>query len=155
MFEFHGWATIKVDDRDDPDPEVMTRREDAAMVRLGNAMREADDEFSVFDLRRTSNGLSVLLAQGLRNHRYQPVIDLFRWVATELPFSYGLLYVHDDEDGLWEITDEQIARHGNNYDNEFRVWRLARGEFEELADPFLSPYIPTVESAEEGPPDRE
>jgi hypothetical protein len=83
------------------------------------------------------------------------VIDLFRRVATELPFSYGLLYVHDDEDSLWDITDEQIARHGNNYDNEFRVWRLARGEFEERADPFLSPYIPTVESAEEGSPDRE
>ena len=65
MFEFHGWATVRVDDRD----------------------------------------------------------------------SYGLLYVHDDEDGA----------HGLDHSNEFRVWRLAGGRLEEVADPFLSPYLPTVE----------
>jgi hypothetical protein len=83
----------------------------------------------------------VLFAHGLRNHRYEPVIDLFRWVAEELPHSYGLLYVRDDED------------HGReaNYDNEFRVWRLARGRFEELADPFLSPCNPIAEAPWEGP----
>lgn len=87
----------------------------------------------------------MLLAHGLRNHRYEPVIDLFRWVAVELPFSYGLLYVHDDED----------THRGADHVNEFQVWRLARGEFEELADPFLSPYIPTVEPHWELPPDAE
>jgi hypothetical protein len=59
------------------------------------------------------------------------VIDLFKWIAAELPHSYGLLYAHDDE--------------ALGQENEFRVWRLARGEIEERPDPFLSPYIPTVE----------
>jgi hypothetical protein len=59
------------------------------------------------------------------------VIELFRWVATELPDSYGLLYAHDDE--------------AEGQENEFRVWRLARGAFDERADPFFSPYMPTVE----------
>jgi len=131
VFEFHGWATIRIDDRDDPDMDVIRSREDAAMARLRAAIREADDEFSLFDLRLTGNGLIVLLAHGLRNHRYSAVIDLFRWVAAELPDSYGLLYVRDDE--------------ADGQDNEFRAWRLARGRVEEGADPFLSPCIPTLE----------
>jgi hypothetical protein len=52
-------------------------------------------------------------------------------VARELPDSYGLLYVRDDDH--------------TEFDNEFRVWRMARGDFSERADPFLSPVIPTVE----------
>ncbi len=124
---------------------VVHSREDAAIARLREAMREADDEFSWFDLRRTSNGLIVLVAHGLRNHRYEPVVDLFRWMASELPYSYGLLYVHDDED----------IHRGAERDNEFRVWRLARGEFGEFADSFLSPYIPTVEPPWEWPPEAE
>jgi hypothetical protein len=135
VFEFHGWATIRVDDREDADMDVVRGREEAAIARLREAMREAEDEFSLFDLRRTSNELIVLLAHGLRNRRYEPVIDLFRWVAAELPDSYGLLYVHDDE------SEAQ--------GDEFRVWRLARGRFEELDDPFLSPYIPTAEPPSE------
>src|SRR5262245_50638294 len=101
---------------------VIHAREEAAIVRLREAMRAADDEFSLFDLRRTSNELIVLFAHGLRNHRYEPVIALFRWVAAELPDSYGLLYVHDDE----------VHDRGPDHENSFRVWRLARGRFEEL-----------------------
>jgi len=140
VFEFHGWSRIGVDDRDDADMDTIHGREEAAITRLREAMREADDGFSLFDLRRTSNGLIVLSAHGLRNHRYEPVIELFRWVAAELPLSYGLLYVHDDED----------HKRGSDHENEFRVWRLARGAFEEMADPFLSPYIPTVQPPFEG-----
>jgi len=141
MFEFHGWATIRMHDSDDPDMSVIREREEAAISRLRNVIRDVDDQFSFFDLRRTSNELLVLLAHGLRNHRYEPAINLFRVVASELPFAYGLLYVHDDED----------SRRGADRTNEFRVWRLARGEFKELADPFLSPYIPTVEPPWEWP----
>jgi hypothetical protein len=143
LFEFHGWATIRVDDRDDPDISVVRAREDAAIARLREAMRQADDEFSHFDLQRASNELILMLAHGLRNHRYEPVIDLFRWLAAELPLAYGLLYVHDDED----------AGRGADHSNEFRVWRVARGEFRECADAFLSPYIPTVEPPWAWPPD--
>ncbi len=143
MFEFHGWATIRVDDQDDPDMDIIHRREEEAIRRLCKAMQKANDEFSLFDLRRTGNEMIVLFAHGLRNHRYEPVIDLFRWVATELPYSYGLLYVQDDEE----------HSRGGDYENEFRVWRLARGQFEEMTDPFLSPYIPTVEPPWEEPAD--
>ena len=52
----------------------------------------------------------------------------------DLTGSYGLLYVLDDED-----------YQDGDYQNEFRVWRLVRGALEERSDPFLSPFIPTVE----------
>lgn len=145
MFEFHGWATVRVDDHDDPDSGVIRGREEEAIVRLRAAIHKASDEFSFFELRRTSNEIIVLMAHGLRNHRYEPVIDLFKWLAAELPYSYGLLYVHDDEDH---------AR-GDDHANEFRAWRIARGQCEELNDPFLSPYIPTVEPPWEWPPNAE
>jgi hypothetical protein len=135
MFEFHGWAVIRVPDPDDAPTHVIGGREDQAIKRVRAAVNEAHDEFSVFEVRRASNGLVVLYAHGLRNHRYDPAIELFRWVAAELPDSYGLLYIHDDES----------EAHGN----EFRVWRLARGRFEEFTDQFLSPYIPTVEPPSE------
>lgn len=137
MFEFHGWATIRVPDADEADIKSIGRGPKVdAIKRVRAAINEVHDEFSLFDLRQTGNGQMVLLAHGLRNHRFEPVIDLFRRVATELPDSYGLLYVHDDE--------------AAGHNNEFRVWRLALGRLEEFADPFLSPYIPAVESPWEG-----
>jgi hypothetical protein len=142
VFEFHGWAVIRVPDAGDADFKPIGRGPEVeAIKRVRAAINDAHDEFSLFDVRQTGNGQTVLLAHGLRNHRFEPVVELFRWVADELPESYGLLYVHDDE--------------AAGQDNEFRVWRLARGRFEELADPFLSPYIPTVEPPWEGSTDSE
>jgi hypothetical protein len=127
VFEFHGWAVIRVPDTDDVDFKPVGRGPEVeAIKRVRAAINDAHDEFSLFDMRQTGNGQRVLLAHGLRNQRFAPVIDLFCWVAAELPESYGLLYVHDDE--------------AASRDNEFRAW----GRFEELADPFLSPYIPTI-----------
>lgn len=130
MFEFHGWATIRACDPDG-DPARRQVLEAVAVARLREVIARAADQFSLFDVRQPGNGLTVLYAHGLRNHRYRPVIELFRWVAAELPDSYGLLYAHDDE--------------VEGQENEFRVWRLARGRLEELADPLLSPRVPTVD----------
>jgi hypothetical protein len=141
MFEFHGWVVIRAHDRDDPDPDVLLDREEAVVERVRTAIGDVDDKFSLFDLRRTGNGLIVLFAHGLRNHRFEPVIELFRRITVEVPDAYGVLYVHDDED----------PRSSNSFRNEFRVWRMARGTIEERDDPFLSPYIPTVEPPWEWP----
>lgn len=144
MFEFHGWAVIKVDDLDDQGRDVFTLEELEAQVNQADAslriaLAEMRDNFCVFEIQHTCNGLRYLNVHGLRNHRYEPVIDLFRWVAANLPASYGLLYVHDDEDN---------GRTGHDYSNCFRVWRLARGHLSEQDDPFLSPCIPTIERPE-------
>ena len=131
MFEFHGWITIRVKENDCESTDATRSREDQAIEQVQAAISQASDDFSFFDVRRTSNCMIVLMAHGLRNHRYQPVIELFEQIGRILPDSYGLLYVHDDE---------QKGR-----DNEFRVWRLALGLVTEHDDPFLSPYFPTVE----------
>ena len=136
MFEFHGWATICVDDHDDPVLDIKEQREAIAMTRIREALREAHDDFSLYELKRLGNGLIVLMAHGLRNHRQDAPIDLFRWLAAELPDSYGLLYIRDDEDSSRLATD---------HSNDFRVWRLAQGQFEEFDDALLSPCIPTIE----------
>ncbi|WP_255297566.1 Imm7 family immunity protein [Leptospira kirschneri] len=44
--------------------------------------------------------------------------------------SYGLLYIHDEEDDKNEI----------DHSNEFVVWKLARGHLNQEKDPFLSPF---------------
>lgn len=127
MFEFHGWAVVRyhtygtdaaLQDRCWRALEKRARRVETGLVRL-----------------QRHNGCDSLLIAGQHNHRGDYVIDLFRWVGQNAPGSYGLLYVRDDED----------ASRGPDHTNDFRVWRLCRGTLSELADPFLSPCIPTVE----------
>ena len=59
------------------------------------------------------------------------VIDLFAKVGELAPGSYGLLYLHDDEDPGHEL--------------DFRIVRLVRGAVTEHVDRLLSPVIPTLE----------
>lgn len=131
VFEFHGWAVIHSGfDLDDS-------RYDEDWARLGP---ELEEELRLFErpdhffLHKTINGMISVTCSGLRNHRQDWAIEFFRWLAKRAPGSYGLLYVHDDEDPR-----------GIEFENSFRVFRLAKGEFNEVDDPFLSPYIPTVE----------
>ena len=90
---------------------------------------------------RHRHELKVINAQymassaGFANHRspdVEAVIELFEEIAKRATGSYGLLYIWDDEN--------------INFDNEFRVGKLARGKFKFLQDPFLSPCIPTIEN---------
>jgi hypothetical protein len=143
VFEFHGWAVIRVSDLDDPPLEVIAARERDAAERARTAIRDITGGASLFQVARTSNEMLVLLAHGLKNHRSETAVDLFRWLANELPESYGLLYVRDDED----------HERGGDYENCFRLWRLARGRLDELGDPFLSPCIPAIEAPWEPPSD--
>ena len=131
VFEFHGWATMLAEMDDGSAGPAAD-----AITRLHASVNEARDTFSVFEVKETGNGQTVLMAHGLRNHRFERVIGLFKWLAAELPASYGLLYVRDDESA--------------GHDNVFQVWRLARGRLEKLADPFLSPYVPTATPPFEG-----
>jgi hypothetical protein len=137
MFEFHGWVSIAVDDGDDGGMAVLAERLDDAISAVAARIAQAEDGLSVFEVRRAGNGLAYVAAHGLRNRRYAPVFALFEWIAANLPESYGLLHVRDDEDDRGG---------GADYSNAFRVWRVARGEFAEHADTLLSPCVPTIEA---------
>ncbi len=131
MFEFHGWAVIRSGfDLDDPrHDEDWTRLWPELLQEL--RLFERPDHFF---LHKTVNGLVSVTCSGLRNHRQGWVVDFFEWLAKRAPGSYGLLYVHDDEDPR-----------GVEFGNSFRILRLAKGQMVEMADALLSPYIPTVE----------
>lgn len=128
MFEYHGWATV----RDSLDGE--SQAADCLTQVVYNAVAEVlasvNDDFQVADLRVVNGSCHVWLS-GLRNHRQSSVIDVFRDVATAAPWSYGVLYVHDDE-------AEEDA-------NRWVTWVMKRGAVTPHRDGFLSPHVGEVE----------
>ena len=136
MFQFNGWAILRVDDSDDPDSSELTRREDEAQARHEAAVHSFSDGVSVLEVRTAGNDLRCLITHGLSNHRTSSVLDLYQWVADQFPCAYGLLYVWDDE-------DDSPTRGDNT--NCFRVWKLACGVLTEEADALLSPCMPVIE----------
>ena len=129
MFEFHGWANLQYHTQ----YEVVSHNEEKTIQRLRKFIKDTDAEDVCFI--RNYNTLDSLVIDGMHNHRREYVIEIFKWIADNIPGAYGILYINDDEDSYRE----------NNYENEFRVWKLARGKLEELDDKYLSPRIPEVE----------
>ena len=76
-----------------------------------------------------SSGLLTLATS--RNHRCRDFAELIAWIAEKGPGSYGIIYVHDDE-------DEQTS-------NAFQVWRILKGRVEVFPDCWLSPIMPTLQ----------
>lgn len=129
MIEYHGWAVIRESyDEQGESPEKLKE-----IIRsIEDRIREHDATNEFYDLRYL-NGSFHLSIQAAHNHRSDTAIRFFEWIAEIAGGSYGLLYIHDDED---------IAR-GN--ENRFMVWRMKKGQVDEVNDFLLSPYFPTVE----------
>ncbi|MDQ6420473.1 Imm7 family immunity protein [Paenibacillus sp. LHD-117] len=124
MFEFHGWIVLRYHTHDTN--EIL---QDKAYNKFINYLKVADTE-GISTVKRR-NGLNSWVINGLHNHRSDYVLEMYKWVSENLPGSYGLLYIHDDED----VRDH----------NKFVVWKLARGALTCEKDSLLSPYIPVVE----------
>ena len=77
-----------------------------------------------------------------RNHRSSPFWAMLGWIAEHGPGSYGLFYVHDDED----VVDHSRYGRGTteDYGNVFRVHRIMNGRVDELEDPFFGPIVPSL-----------
>jgi hypothetical protein len=127
MFEFHGWASVQYHTFG-TDSTLQDQCWQQLCAYVGTIPNK------LIQLQRY-NGCDSLHIVGQHNHRSGYVIEVFQWIANHAPGSYGILYIRDDEDSSL----------GSDYSNCFRVWRLRRGKLEEMADPFLSPVIPTVE----------
>ena len=131
---FHGWLQIEVEvevevEVDGADYHLL---QEEAISRVQSEVDLIDDTISIFDVRRRGNGMVVLGAHGVRNHRNEVAVELFRRIAKEFPHSFGLLHLWDDEH--------------SEFDNCFRVYRYAHGDCLEMDDPHLSPCIPTIEA---------
>jgi hypothetical protein len=75
----------------------------------------------------------IFQCSGGANHRgtnHSALLDVLRFVIARLPGSHGLVYWSDDEDPE---------------NDGYKVIVIARGQFYERTDPFLSPKNPTVE----------
>lgn len=127
MFEYHGWVTIAATASGVDDAALLERLVD----RVHRTLRDAGT-LDLVDLR-WSSGLPMLHLGGLDKHggAISPeLLETFARVGELAPGSYGLLHVWDDQDP--------------ECDNEFRVFRMARGQVTEQRDPHLTPVAPTV-----------
>ncbi|MFC3453222.1 immunity 7 family protein [Amycolatopsis speibonae] len=127
MFEYHGWVTIQASPSGDDDAALLER----IVERVHRAVRDFDDG-DLVDLRWAA-GAPVLHLGGMDKHGTTiapELVDLFTRVGDLAPGSYGLLHVWDDQDP--------------EHDNEFKVYRMARGLVTEHRDEHLSPVAPTV-----------
>jgi Immunity protein 7 len=96
MFEWHGWATVRVSAgiEDDQAAEEEQRAAERRVAALINEATGADNE--TVDVRDANGSIHVWLA-GSHNHRDDGVVDLFRTLAEAAPGSYGVMYVLDDD----------------------------------------------------------
>nr|WP_154894451.1 Imm7 family immunity protein [Paenibacillus xylanexedens] len=134
MYEYHGWATIRESASFEEDEDQY----DLAIEHLQNYIEELNWTSGVLDLRAV-NGDFQLWVAGLNNHKpeskHDP-IEVMKKVGEIAQGSYGVLYVRDSDDA--------------ESSNQFKVYTLIRGKVTENDDPFLSPFIPTLEDDYEG-----
>jgi hypothetical protein len=131
MVEYHGWITLREASSETNEDRLVVI---AALIQQEIERRNAQHRIIGM---KVVNANYIMWFAGCTNHWSSDVDDIFellRFVATQAPGSYGLLYLWDDED--------------LQYENEFRVWKLAKGMLSQHADPFLSPCVPTIEDSE-------
>ena len=130
MVEMHGWITLR---------ETYRVADDEDMERVLDEIRKEIRRLVYPALQiKVCNGQDFIEFSLYTNHMSKAVRDLvafFEKVGRAAEGSYGLLYIHNDEDD-------------QGY-NEFVVHRLARGRVTIFRDAFLSPLIPTVENEDD------
>ena len=125
MVEIHCFITLRESYKPD----------DEETERFLPIVQKEIDKVSCYGVElKVKNGEYYIEFSHFTNHKGQDFDELFNFfqsVGISAPGSYGLFYLHDDEDET-------------KY-NSFRVWRLAKGLVKEFKDFFLSPCIPTIE----------
>ena len=128
MVEFYGWLNIN------PTPTERSLHSTSLLLLKDDIQKIIDNELHQIANRvlhlHLLNGNCVLSVAGVKNHKTQAVdeiIHLFFKIAEMATGTYGLLYLYDDEN-----------KEGK--DNEFQVYKVAKGKVTLEKDHFLSPY---------------
>ncbi|MEQ9264015.1 MAG: Imm7 family immunity protein [Balneolaceae bacterium] len=123
MTEYHGWISIPID----PDEREETIQK---IDLIKDYLKEIDHPHRIL-IHRPMNGEYYVSLAGRRNHRseFEGIEKLLEMLSLNLPEAYGLVYLFDDE---------------SEWDNEFIVYRLARGKISLHEDKLLSPCFPTI-----------
>ena len=151
MLLAHGWAVIqssreKYHHLGSNDWETLDeesgKQDHELWGRFREWMKEHDDSFIVWELTEHLNNHHGLLHFSIsRNHRSSVLWDLLKWLASSSVSTYGIVYVHDDED---QKSNKNYGRGLVDHSNNYRIWRVLKGEVEELEDSYLSPIVPRI-----------
>jgi len=125
---YHGWLTINqgTDGENEGDIKSIVKDIDAFFKRS----TIENENFHVTG----ANGLHFIHYSGAHNHNgdtLERIMKMLDFVANRAPGTYGILFFWDDEN--------------QEYDNEFQVFKLARGKIEFDKDYYLSPCNPVIE----------
>lgn len=160
MFSGYGWCILRSShesyrDAEFSELERIDEAVDAADRKLWAAFNEwcAANPHPMFrtyfhETINFQNGILMFCIS--RNHRAAPVWDMLDWIAQNGPGSYGLFYVHDDEDAHDPtVAPKRYSRFtppvDYDYTNVFRVHRIENGRVTELDDPFFGPIMPNLD----------
>ncbi len=151
MLVAHGWAVLQSsrEKYEDSDPEKWfvldeeSKLEDEKLwSQFRSWMAENEDPFMVWQLaERLNNNHGLLQFTLSRNHRGSKLWEMLDWLTESSTGTYGIVYVHDDED---IVGNKNYGRGDVDYSNEFRIWRILKGELLEFDDPYLSPIVPNI-----------
>lgn len=125
MVELHSWITIR------ETYEICDNDSDDFIKKINKRIQRLKYiEIPV----KVMNGEYYIEFTLFTNHFSEDIkefIDFFANIGKIAKGSYGLLYIHDDEDAV--------------HNNEFQIWKLTRGEIRKCTDRMLSPFVPTIE----------
>jgi len=135
MYEYHGWITVRTKYEN-----IETEDEDELLLKVVSEIKEHIINLNwghgILDIRSINTEFHIWTS-GYLNHKpleKDSPVNFFRYVGRVAPGSYGILYIIDDYDME------------NNNHNKFKVYVLARGQLTIHEDPFLTPFVPIVES---------
>ena len=131
MIYYFGWIVLAIDNATEVPSETELNSMLSSVDDLLLAYRK---NFQLCE-RRNQNYLETLFISSAHNHDIgykEDVLNLYKQVGILALGSYGLLYLRLPE-------DEKI-------NNEFLVYRLAKGVLTEHRDTLLSPCVPTIEN---------
>lgn len=128
MIELHGWLTVRSTCGDE---EQLTSAQTADVMQRVRAVLAACGADIRSEYRNGALFLSALICANHRAPDTDAVLGAFRQIAAAASGSYGLIWLHDDEDA-------QLP-------NSFQVYVFRRGQCIMRGDTDLSPCIPVIE----------
>lgn len=128
MIELHGWLSV----RETYENEDMLSQNtiDTIMKNVQSIIENGKCGIKL----QYANGMpfiSTLFCSNHRTNETDEIIETYKRVSETASGSYGIIYLHDDED--------------KKHYNEFQVFVFRKGCCSYYTDTFFSPCIPTVE----------
>ncbi len=129
MIEVNGWVVIRESYNEEGEDDELL---DEIIAKIKAKISQMNIINEIYHLK-CLNGFYHLMIMANHNHRAEHIFDFYEWISRIATGSYGVLYVHDNEDSL----------RGN--ENQFKILCMKKGNVIEFDDELLSPVIPEIE----------